>query len=125
MIVPWIHAETFYAPDSACWSCPGNKEIIGGWLVALFSGDFLIGLNNLPAAILLALAAVEVGRQLSLSSALANLTGFAVVSNYVVLNQLLDASNDVAAAALFVTCVAYGFRLAKNNEAGAFPNLLL
>jgi len=121
LIVHWLHAGSLYAPDCGLWSIPGNNEVIGLWLVAPFSGDFMIGLNNVPAAILFACAAVDVGKQLGLSSALAHATGFAVVSTFVVLNQLLDASNDVAVAAAFLACVSYGFRSARNPDGRVSP----
>jgi hypothetical protein len=118
MIVHWLQTGSLYAPHCRHWSNPGNNEILGLWFVAPYSGDFLIALNNLPATVLLACAAVEVGKNLGLSSALAHATGFAVVSNYVVMNQLLDASNDVAVAALFLACLAYGLRACLPSPSG-------
>ncbi|MCI0637897.1 MAG: hypothetical protein L0Y72_11710 [Gemmataceae bacterium] len=114
MIVQWIHAQSLYAPDCFHWSYPGNNELLGFWLVAPFSGDFFIGLNNLPAAVLLATQAVQLGLTLGLSRGLAHLAAFAVVSNFVVLNQLTNAENDVAAAALFLACLHCGFRFASS-----------
>jgi len=125
IIVHWLQAGSLYAPDNCLWSSPGNNEILGLWLVAPFSGDFLIAFNNLPASILLACAAVEVGKQLGLSAALAHVTSFAVVSNFIVLNQLLDASNDVPVAALFLACVAYGFRFTKDRRTRISPAVVL
>lgn len=125
MIVQWLHAGSLYAPDCCQWSFPGNNEIIGFWIVAPFSGDYLISLNNLPATVLLACATVDVGKKLGLTPTLLHLTTFAVVSNYIVLNQLLDASNDVAVAGLFVACISYGFRVAKGVSSQNFSAVLL
>jgi hypothetical protein len=125
IIVHWLQAGSLYAPDCCLWSSPGNNEILGLWLVAPFSGDYLIGLNNLPASILLACAAVEIGKQVGLSTPLAHASGFVVVSNFVVLKQMLDASNDVAVAALFLACIAYGLRLTKQEPRPISRDLIL
>lgn len=124
IIVHWLQAGSLYAPDCCLWSSPGNSEIIGLWLVAPFSGDFLIGLNNLPVCILMACAAVEAGRSLGLSRGLAHLTAFALMANFVVLNQLLDASNDIGVAALFLACIVYGLRLLEDARP-TNPDLLM
>jgi hypothetical protein len=116
LIDQWLHAHSLYAPDCFHWSNPGNNELVGLWLVAPFSGDFLIGLMNLPAALLLACAAVELGRGVGLMRGLAHLAALAVVCNFVVLNQLVDAENDVAAAGLFLAALAYSVRYARQRR---------
>jgi len=93
--------STLYAPDCCLWSLPGNNEVIGLWIVAPFSGDFLISLNNLPIAVLMACAAIELGGRIGLTPIVAHFTALAVVCQFVVLNQLLDASNDLGVAGLF------------------------
>lgn len=118
LVDQWLCARSLYAPDDAVWYNPGNNELIGLWLVAPFSGDFLIGLNNLPALILLSLGSVEVGRQAGLSPLYAWMGGLAVVANGIVSWQLLDSENDVAVAALFVASLAYGFRYARSGQGG-------
>ncbi len=110
LVVQWLHAGSLYAPDCFHWSNPGNGELLGLWMVAPFSGDFLIHLNTLPAALLLALGSVELGRSLGLSRTFAHLAALTVVSHYVVLRQLVSNENDVAAAALFVAATAYELR---------------
>lgn len=109
----WLQAGSLYAPDGLRWSDPGNNELITLWLVAPFSGDFLYALTNLPASLLLACAAVEFGRRIGLSMSFQNLAGLAVVTHFVVFKQLIDTENDVAAAALFLACLAYALRYAE------------
>ena len=85
-------------------------------MVGPFSGDFLIHLNNLPATILLASAAVGFGTQLGLRSSLANLGGLALVCHTVVLKQLADAENDVAVTACFFASLLYVFRSVEGER---------
>jgi hypothetical protein len=122
LIDQWLHAHSLYAPDCGHWSTPGNNEVLGLWLVGPFTGDFLIHLNNLPATLLLAASTVSFGSRLGLTRPLACLGGLAVVCNFIVLRQLTDAENDVAAAACFVAAVLYAFRYA---DGGRRADLLL
>jgi hypothetical protein len=116
LIDQWLRAGSTYAPDDAVWYNPSNGELMGLWMVAPYSGDFLISLNNLPAVVLLGTSALELGQQLGLGRWLRNVAALAVVSNYAVTRQLLDAKNDVAAAALFFAAVAYGFRYLREQR---------
>lgn len=115
MVNHWIQARSLYAPDGLRWSDPGNNELVTLWLVAPFSGDFLYSLTNLPATVLLACASVELGCQLGLSSAWRNLAAMAVVTNFVVFKQLIDAENDVAVAAFLLAGLAYALRFADRR----------
>lgn len=110
LIVQWLHQGSLYAPAEANWANPGNNELLGLWCVALFSGDFLISLNNLPAIVLLGLSAVGLAEQLGLRSGLRHLCGLAVLVHYAIPNQAVTAGNDVAAAALFLTALDYQLR---------------
>jgi hypothetical protein len=113
----WLQARSLYAPDSLTWSNPGNNELVGLWVVAPFSGDFLIALGNLPATVLLAVASVEVARNLGLSRGFAHAAGLAVGAQYVVWAQLTNEGNDVAVAALFLATFACGVRFARRGRA--------
>jgi hypothetical protein len=110
LIDQWLRASSLYAPDDAFWYNPGNNELLGLWLVAPFSGDFLIGLNNLPAAILLSVGAIELAAGAGLARPTAHLVGLATVSTWPVLRQLADAENDIAVAGLFLTGLGYVLR---------------
>ncbi|VTR92479.1 Uncharacterized protein OS=Oscillatoria nigro-viridis PCC 7112 GN=Osc7112_2999 PE=4 SV=1 [Gemmata massiliana] len=114
----WLQAHSLYTPDVLRCD-PGNNELIALWLVAPFSGDFLYALTNLPAAILLACASVELGSQFGLSGSWRNLAALAIVSNYVILNQLNNLENDVAVAALFLACLANGLQYADCRRPAA------
>lgn len=112
----WIQRGSLFASDSYNWSHPGNNELIGLWMVAPFTGDFLISLNNLPAVGLLGFGSIALGRSLGLSRGLSYLTAAAIVSNAVVFRQLLDAKNDLAVAGLFAACLNYGLRAARSDR---------
>ena len=112
----WLQSSSVFVSDCYNWSHPGNNELIGLWMVAPFSGDFLISLNNLPAVALLAFASISLGRCLGLSHTLSYLTATAIVSNGVVFRQLLDAKNDIAVAGLFVACLTYALQAARTDR---------
>lgn len=116
----WVHEQSLYAPAESRWYVPGNNELIAFWLVAPFSGDFLISLNNVPALILLALMVVELASVIGLSPLFCHLGGMTAVSSFPVLKQIAEAENDLAAAALFIACVCYTFRYCKH---GRLPDL--
>jgi hypothetical protein len=113
LVDQWLQAKSLFAPDCSHWSQPGNSEILGLWIVAPFSGDFLIALNNLPAAILLAFSTVELSASLGLVRPLSHLCGVAVVCNHVVFIQLTNATNDIATASLFLCTLFYGLRYVR------------
>ncbi|HEY80404.1 MAG TPA: hypothetical protein G4O05_04930, partial [Caldilineae bacterium] len=85
-------------------------------------GDFLAPLNNFPATVLLVLSGIELARLLGVGILLRHLGILALVSNYVVSHQLLDNKNDVAAAALFLSALAYTLRYAARFRR---PDLIL
>jgi hypothetical protein len=112
----WIQASNLYAPNDSHWGGPGNLELLGHWFVAVFSGDFWIGLANLPVTVLLAIATYQLSRQLGLGDAGAHLTALAVVGNGVVWGQLITLDSDVAVAALFTASLFYGLRFARDGN---------
>lgn len=118
LIDQWLHAGSLYAPACAQWSFPGNNELLGLWSVAPFSGDFFIALNNIIPTALLVCATVGLGDALRLSKPVTHLASIAVVSNLVVLNELVDAKNDIAVAALFTASLLFGVRYARDKRAG-------
>jgi hypothetical protein len=72
LIDHWLQRGSLCAPDGANWFLPANNELLGVWLAAPFSGDFLVGLNNVPAVVLWAAALFELCRQLGLPAAWAH-----------------------------------------------------
>jgi hypothetical protein len=86
---------------------PANNEVIGLWLVGLFSGDFMIGFLNLPAACLLVLGTLELGRQIGVPTPFRHLLALVVVTTEVVIHQALTAKNDTAVVALLMATLAY------------------
>jgi hypothetical protein len=110
LIDQWLQAGSLYAPAAGRWSNPGNNEITGLWLVGPFSGDFLVHLNNLMPAVLLACASVELARVVGLRVFWPHLFGLCSVVHFVVLKQLIDCENDVAVAACFFASLFYACR---------------
>lgn len=118
LIDQWHQAGSLYAPRDAVWYNPGNNELMGLWMVAPFSGDFLIGLNNLPAITLLSLGSVELARQVGRGRLAACVAGLAVVATLVVSRQLVSAENDMASAGLLMASVCYALRHARSGGSG-------
>lgn len=118
----WLQVGSLYTPNALLWSLPGNNEIVALWLVAPFSGDFLFGLNNLPATVLLACGTRDFGRSIGLSPLWRNLAALGTTSGYVVLYQSTTAGNDVAVASLFLCCLGYSLRF---SEQGRSADLVL
>jgi hypothetical protein len=116
LIVQWLHQGSLYVPADANWSSPGNDELIGLWLVAPFSGDFLYSLLNLPAAMLLAVSAMELSRNLGMIRPWDYLTAAALLATGPILTQLTDAQNDIAVVALFMALLAYATRYIQTES---------
>lgn len=116
LIDQWLHASSLYAPNCMHWSNPGNATLLGLWLAAPFSGDFLVPLLNLPAVVLLAASGVSLCAALGLPRLWCHLTAFALVANFVVWNQLTTAENDVAVAALWCAALASTVRFAQTQQ---------
>jgi hypothetical protein len=114
----WLQARSLCASACSRWTNPGNNELLALWAVGPFSGDFLMSLTNVPAAILFACSAVAFATGLGLPRSLAHLAGFALVCNFVVLKQLVDAENDVAVAACFFAALSYALRYQEGPRAG-------
>jgi hypothetical protein len=113
MVDHWLRDGSLYTPDCGRWSNPGNGELLALWAVAPFSGDFLAALNNMPTSILLACASIALGRRFGLPPTITHLAALAVVCNHVVLTQLVDTENDVAATAAFLAALSYALRHAE------------
>lgn len=112
----WIREGSLYVPNCAFWYSPGNNEIVGLWLVAPFSGDFLIALNNLPAVLLTAIAAIELVASFGVSRHLCHLAGMAIMATEVTWRQMVSAENDLAVTGLFLATLLYGIRYARRGK---------
>ena len=119
LVNQWLRAGSLYAPDDPVWYNAANVELVGLWCAGPFSGDFLAGLTNLPALVLFAGAAVELGSEFGLARRLSHVAGLAVVSNWVVFRQSLDSKNDMAVAALFLATLLFGMRYLRLGQRGA------
>jgi hypothetical protein len=122
LIDQWLAVKSLYAPNDARWYNPGNNELLGLWLVAPFSGDFLISLNNLPVIVLLGAAAIELASGFGLIRPLAHFVGLSIVLTTPALRQLTDAENDLAVVGLFLASLLYAIRY---GQSGHSSNLVL
>jgi hypothetical protein len=115
LIDHWLQAGSLYAPDCSLWYNASTNELLGMWIVAPFSGDFLGALNNLPACLLLALSTLELARNLNIRLPFDHLLALAVTATQVFYKQLFDNENDIAVAGLFLTCLVYGLRYLRGQ----------
>jgi hypothetical protein len=107
LIDQWLQARSLFAPDGPEWTYPGNNEVLGLWMVAPFSGDFLVGMNNLAAIVLLAASSVRLGSHLRLPRSVIHPTAMLICLNIVVRLQAVECRNDVAVAALGIAFLDY------------------
>lgn len=114
LIDHWLQSQSLYTQDAPLWWMPANAEVVGLWMVAPFSGDFLISLNNLPFIVLWSLATVEVGRLAGLSVGWRHLAALGVLAVHTTFHEAEKAMNDVAVAACFFAALAYGFRYLRS-----------
>lgn len=112
----WLQSGSLYVPKCAVWHAPGSNELLGLWWAAPFSGDFWVGLMNVPAGLLLVIGTFELAGRLGVSGVLRHGCALAAVGNSVVLLQITNAKNDVAAAGLFVAGLAYGLRSLQEHR---------
>lgn len=116
LIDHWLQTGSLYAPQCAVWHVPGNNELLGLWWAAAFSGDFWVGLMNIPAALLLALGTYELGRLVGLTPLLRHATVIAIIGSSIVFLQITNAKNDIAVAGLFIAGLSYGCRYIKYSS---------
>jgi hypothetical protein len=116
MIDEWLQARRLYAPQSSYWWQPGISELIGLWIVAPYSGDFLIGLNNLPTIVLWTAACWSIAVTLGQTSFWANLTTIAVLAIHTTIHESDDASNDLAVVAFWTSALASALRYCKSDR---------
>ncbi|MGH7138922.1 MAG: hypothetical protein ACREHD_24520, partial [Pirellulales bacterium] len=116
LIDHWLQAKSLYAPGAAWWWTSGNAEVVGLWMVAPFSGDFLVTLVNVPFIILWGRATFEVAAQVGLSAAWRHLGVLTVLAVHTLFHEAEKAMNDVAVAACFFAAVAFGFRYYQSRR---------
>ena len=68
--------QSLWGTRSNRWTSPGNNELVALWVVAPFSGDFLVAFNNSPAVALLVCAAVSFAVRLGIPRSLAHCLGW-------------------------------------------------
>lgn len=116
LINHWAQEGSLYAPQSANWFLPANNELFGAWITVPFSGDFLIGLNNLPVIALWAVALFQICSSLGLYGAWAHLVTLMSILIHTLFDQACNAGNDVAVAAYFAAAGCYILRYLRSRN---------
>jgi hypothetical protein len=116
LIDQWLQAASLYAPREGYWYYPGNCEVIGLWLVAPFTGDFLIGLNNIPTLTVLVLAGFHLAMQLGMNKTVALCFTVILANNRIVWRQMTTSANDVTVLALCFASIYYAFRWGQSGK---------
>lgn len=111
----WIQTGALRVLECPVWFAPGNNELVGLWCAIPFSGDFWVGLMNVPAVLIFALGIHELGHVLDLTPAWRNGAAIAAAGTSVVLHQLTCGKNDIAVAGLFVVALAYVQRFLRDG----------
>lgn len=106
----WLQKRNLHTPSCHLWSNPANNELVTLWVVGPFTGDFLYNLANLPATVLLACGALEIGLRSGLSIVFRHLAALVIVTQHITQAQLQGAGNDIAAAGLFLCSLGYALR---------------
>ncbi len=111
LMVHWLQDQSLYSPGCARWALAANSELLGVWMIAPFSGDFLVGLNNAPCAILWALATWDLTGRLRLGTALRSVVALASVYGvHTLWHETDDASNDLMVVAAACAAASYSLR---------------
>ena len=116
LIDSWLQSGSLYAPDCANWFLAAGNEALGLWIVGPFSGDFLIGLNNVPIVILLTVSMYELSRQLGLKNCWPLLATVASLLLHTLWHESDDASNDLPVAAYFMAGCCYAIHYLTNRR---------
>eukprot|EP00456_Euglypha_rotunda_P081801 TRINITY_DN800_c0_g1_i1.p2 TRINITY_DN800_c0_g1~~TRINITY_DN800_c0_g1_i1.p2 ORF type:complete len:664 (+),score=32.92 TRINITY_DN800_c0_g1_i1:7617-9608(+) len=114
LINQWLQSGSLAATRIGRWSDSANSELLALWFTATFSGDFLVGLNNVPVMIVWATALLELSRLLGLMGWLRHGAAIACLAVYTSVHETDDASNDLMVAALFVAGLAYSLRYIRS-----------
>jgi len=110
----WLQTRGLDATDTAHWWLAANNELLALWIVGPFSGDFLIGLNNLPIFALWVAAAIELGRLLRLPPAARHLGALAIVCVQPTFDQVARAANDLAVGVYWLAALCYALRYLRS-----------
>lgn len=117
LIDQWLQTGSLAATRITRWSDPANGELWGMWFAAPFSGDFLVGIANVPVVIVWATGLLELGVQLGLSGRLRHAAAIASLAVYTTVHETDDLSNDLMVVAFFVSGAAYALRFWRSSAA--------
>lgn len=112
----WLQTGTLAATNSPRWSNSANSELLGLWLAAPFSGDFLVPLNNLPVVVVWVAAVLELGRLLGLGGWWRHLAAILCIAVHTTMHETDDASNDLMVPAFFLACLVYSIRFRRSQR---------
>lgn len=115
LINSWIQSGSLACMQSPRWSDPANSELLGLWLVGVFSGDFLVAFNNLPVMLVWITGLVELGRLVGLTGWNRHFVTAAAIAVHTTVHETDDASNDLMVVAFFVAAAAYALRYRRSR----------
>lgn len=115
LINSWIQSGSLACMQSPRWSDSANSELLGLWLVGVFSGDFLVAFNNLPVMLVWILGLLEFGRLVGLTGWNRHFVTVAAIAVYTTVHETDDASNDLMVVAFFVAAAAYALRYRRSR----------
>jgi hypothetical protein len=114
LIDHWLQTCSLNATDTAHWWLAANNELLALWIVGPFTGDFLIGLNNLAIFALWVAAAIETGRVLRLPPTARHMGALAIVSVQPTFDQVARSANDLAVVAYWLAALCYALRYLRS-----------
>jgi hypothetical protein len=106
----WIQTGNLWNQSCAFWYVPGNNELWAYLIVAPFSGDFCINLNNVPTVLLFGFSLLAWGRELGMPNGVNAMLLVSISVTQPVWRQSISAENDVAVAALAIASVLFATR---------------
>lgn len=112
----WINAGHLAPTNGAFWYVPGNGELLGHWFVCGFTGDFYIGLSNVPVLLLLGSSIQEWMVVLRVPAALRLIGAVSVLATQVVMRQVVSQENDMAVMALFASGLMFGWNVIERRD---------
>jgi hypothetical protein len=102
----WVQTGDLFNQRCAFWYVPGNHELIGFWLVAPQTGDYLAGISGVPVAALMLASSISILNHFGVTQWPARIAIVSLGASSVFLRQTVDQENDLAVAALMQTVIA-------------------
>lgn len=116
LIDHWIQSHSLCTPQSAAWFVGGNWEVVGLWFAAPFSGDFLVGLANVPFVLLWVVGVFRFAEAMGLARPWNHIAAMGSTLTLPLWYQTAEAANDLAVVAYFVASANYCVRYLSRHR---------